>query len=75
MKTTIKCKGFEIIILETEDGFLATINDVFHTGCTGDYKPTMAEAAEDALRYFGECFDDVPFPYNEARRVIVEMRK
>ena len=69
----IKARGFEIMFMETPDGYLATINDVFHTGCTGSHKPTKKEAGLDALQYFGECFDDVPFPYNEARQIINDL--
>ena len=69
----IKARGFEIKFLDTPEGWLATINNVFHTGCTGNPMPTKKEAALDTLRYFGECFDDCPFPYNDARRIINDL--
>jgi len=50
-------KGQLIIeVNETVEGFIASVNKKYVCGCTGFYRPTVAEAIKVALEYFRKCF-------------------
>lgn len=63
---------FELTIIEDVDGYLCTLNNSAHTGCTGWPQPTKKAAALNTAAYFMRTFPDVKMPWH---RIVHAIKK